>query len=87
MNTAIKYANENGIEALKDALPASFNPSLNESIALDGVSISLADAFEVIAADYFVEKFNALPCVYGVYDDTEQEEIERYFEIVAEVEK
>lgn len=83
MNTAIKYANENGIEALKDALPASFKPSLNESIVLDGVSISLADAFEVVAADYFVEKFNALPCVY---DDMEQKEIERYFKIMAEVE-
>ena len=32
MNTAIKYANENGIEALKEALPASFNPSARESI-------------------------------------------------------
>lgn len=84
MNTAIKYANENGVEALKDALPASFNPSLNESIVLDGVSISLADAFEVIAANDFVEKFNALPCVY---DDMEQKEIERYFKIMAEVEK
>ena len=83
MNTAIKYANENGVEALKDALPASFNPSLNESIILDGVRISLADAFEVVAADYFVEKFNALPCVY---DDMEQKEIERYFKIMAEVE-
>lgn len=83
MNTAIKYANENGIEALKEALPASFNPSLNESIVLDGVRISLADAFEVIAADYFVEKYNALPCLY---DDMEQEEIQRYFEIMAEVE-
>lgn len=83
MNTAIKYANENGVEALKDALPASFNPSLNESITLDGVSIGLADAFEVVAADYFVEKYNALPCLY---DDMEQEEIERYFEIMAEVE-
>lgn len=84
MNTAIQYANENGIEALKGALPASFKPSANESIILDGVRISLADAFEVIAADYFVEKYNALPCVY---DDMEQEEIERYFKIVAEVEK
>lgn len=83
MNTAIKYANENGVEALKEALPASFNPSLNESIVLDGASISLADAFEVIAADYFVEKFNALPCVY---DDMEQKKIERYFKIMAEVE-
>ena len=83
MNTAIKYANENGVEALKEALPASFNPSLNESIVLDGVSISLADAFEVVAADYFVEKFNALPCVY---DDMEQKEIDRYFKIMAEVE-
>lgn len=83
MNTAIKYANENGIEALKEALTASFNPSLNESIVLDGVSISLADAFDVIAANDFVEKFNALPCLY---DDVEQEEIERYFEIMAEVE-
>lgn len=83
MNTAIKYANENGVEALKEALPASFNPSLNESIVLDGVRISLADAFEVVAADYFVEKFNALPCVY---DDMEQKEIERYFQIMAEVE-
>lgn len=88
MNTAIKYANENGVEALKDALPASFNPSfnpsLNETITLDGVSISLADAFEVVAADYFVEKYNALPCVY---DDMEQKEIDRYFKIMAEVEK
>lgn len=83
MNTAIKYANENGIEALKDALPASFKPSENESIILDGVSISLSDAFEVVSANDFVEKFNALPCVY---DDMEQEEIERYFKIVAEVE-
>ena len=83
MNTAIKYANENGVEALKEALPASFNPSLNESITLDGISISLADAFEVVAADYFVEKFNALPCVY---DDMEQKEIDRYFKIMAEVE-
>lgn len=83
MNTAIKYANENGIESLKEALPASFKPSLNESIALDGVRISLNDAFEVIAADYFVEKYNALPCVY---DDMEQKEIERYFKIMAEVE-
>lgn len=79
MNTAIQYANENGIEALKDALPASFNPSLNESITLDGVLISLADAFEVVAANDFVEKFNALPCVY---DDAEKA---RYFEIMAEV--
>ena len=83
MNTAIKYANENGVEALKEALPASFNPSLNESITLDGISISLADALEVVAADYFVEKFNALPCVY---DDMEQKEIDRYFKIMAEVE-
>ena len=83
MNTAIKYANKNGVEALKEALPASFNPSLNESIVLDGVRISLADAFEVVAADYFVEKFNALPCVY---DDMEQKEIDRYFQIMAEVE-
>lgn len=81
MNTAIKYANENGIEALKEALPASFNPSLNESIVLDGVRISLADAFEVIAADYFVEKYNALPCMY---DDLAEKA--RYFEIMAEVE-
>ena len=50
MNTAIKYANENGVEALKEALPASFNPSLNESIVLDGVRINLKDAFDVIAA-------------------------------------
>lgn len=83
MNTAIKYANENGIEALKEALPESFKPSANESIVLDGVRISLNDAFEVIAANDFVEKFNALPCVYT---DMEQEEIERYFEIMAEVE-
>lgn len=82
MNTAIKYANENGVEALKDALPASFNPSLNESIVLDGASISLADAFEVVAANDFVEKFNALPCLY---DDLAEKE--RYFEIMAEVEK
>lgn len=81
MSTAIKYANENGIEALKEALPASFNPSLNESIVLDGVRISLADAFEVIAANDFVEKFNALPCMY---DDLEEKA--RYFEIMAEVE-
>ena len=83
MNTAIKYANENGVEALKDALPESFKPSANESIVLDGVRMSLADAFEVVAADYFVEKYNALPCVY---DDMEQKEIERYFKIMAEVE-
>ena len=83
MNTAIKYANENGVEALKDALPASFKPSANESIVLDGVRINLADAFEVVAANDFVEMFNALPCVYT---DMEQEEIERYFEIMAEVE-
>jgi hypothetical protein len=81
MNPAIQYANENGVEALKDALPASFNPSLNESIVMDGVSISLADAFEVVAADYFVEKYNALPCMY---DDLEEKA--RYFEIMAEVE-
>lgn len=81
MNTAIKYANENGIEALKEALPASFNPSLNESIVLDGVRISLADAFEVVAANDFVEKFNALPCMY---DDLEEKA--RYLEIMAEVE-
>lgn len=83
MNTAIQYANENGIEALKEALPASFKPSANESIVLDGIRISLADAFEVIAANDFVEKFNALPCVYT---DMEQKEVERYFEIMAEVE-
>lgn len=83
MNTAIKYANKNGVEALKEALPASFKPSANESIVLDGVSISLADAFEVVAADYFVEKYNALPCLYN---DMDQEEIERYFKIMAEVE-
>lgn len=81
MNTAIKYANENGIEALKEALPESFKPSANESIVLDGVRISLADAFEVIAADYFVEKYNALPCMY---DDSAEKA--RYFEIMAEVE-
>ncbi len=81
MNTAIKYANENGIEALKEALPASFKPSANESIVLDGVRISLADAFEVVAADYFVEMFNALPCLY---DDLAKKA--RYFEIMAEVE-
>lgn len=81
MNTAIKYANENGIEALKEALPASFNPSLNESIVLDGVRINLADAFEVVAANDFVEKFNALPCMY---DDLDEKA--RYFEIMAEVE-
>lgn len=81
MNTAIKYANENGVEALKDALPASFKPSSNKSIVLDGVSISLADAFEVIAANDFVEKFNALPCMY---DDLAEKA--RYFEIMAEVE-
>ena len=80
MNTAIQYANENGIEALKEALPASFKPSANESIVLDGVSISLADAFEVVAAFNFVEKFNALPCMYDL------EEKSRYFEIIAEVE-
>lgn len=81
MNTAIKYANENGIEALKDALPESFKPSANESIVLDGVHINLADAFEVVTAFNFVEKFNALPCLY---DDLEEKT--RYFEIVAEVE-
>lgn len=81
MNTATKYANENGVEALKDALPASFRPSANESIILDGVSISLADAFEVIWANDFVEKFNALPCVY---DDFKEKA--RYFKIMAEVE-
>lgn len=81
MNTAIKYANENGIEALKDALPASFKPSANESIVLDGVRINLADAFEVVAAFNFVEKFNALPCMY---DDLKEKA--RYFEIMAEVE-
>ena len=27
MNTAIQYANENSIEALKEAPPASFKPS------------------------------------------------------------
>lgn len=81
MNTAIKYANENGVEALKEALPASFNPSANESIVLDGVRISLADAFEVVAASDFVEKFNALPCMY---DDLSEKA--RYFEIMAEVE-
>lgn len=81
MNTAIKYANENGIEALKEALPASFKPSLNESIVLDGVRISLNDAFEVVAANDFVEKFNALPCLY---DDLAEKA--RYFEIMAEVE-
>ena len=82
MNKAIKYANENGVEALKEALPASFKPSENESIVLDGVSISLADAFEVIAANDFVEKFNALPCMY---DDLAEKA--RYFEIMAKVEK
>lgn len=81
MNTAIKYANENGIEALKEALPESFYPSLNESIVLDGVRISLSDAFEVVAANDFVEKFNALPCMY---DDLAEKA--RYFEIMAEVE-
>lgn len=81
MNTAIKYANENGIEALKEALPASFKPSENESIILDGVRINLVDAFEVVAACDFVEKFNALPCLYDL------EEKARYFEIMAEVEK
>lgn len=81
MNTAIKYANENGVESLKDALPASFKPSANESIVLDGVRISLADAFEVVAAFDFVEKFNALPCMYG-----DLEEKARHFEIMAEVE-
>ena len=81
MNTVIKYANENGIEALKEALPASFKPSANESITLDGGRISLADAFEVIAANDFVEKFNALPCLY---DDLAEKA--RYFEIMAEVE-
>lgn len=81
MNTAIKYANENGIEALKDALPASFKPSANESIVLDGLRISLNDAFEVVAANDFVEKFNALPCMY---DDLAEKA--RYFEIMAEVE-
>lgn len=81
MNTAIKYANENGIEALKEALPESFKPSANESIVLDGVRISLADAFEVVAANNFVEKFNALPCMY---DDLAEKA--RYFEIMVEVE-
>lgn len=81
MSPAIQYANENSIEALKDALPASFKPSANESIVLDGVSISLADAFEVVAANDFVEKFNALPCMY---DDLAEKA--RYFEIMAEVE-
>lgn len=81
MNTAIKYANENGIEALKDALPASFKPSANESIVLDGVRIGLADAFEVVAANDFVEKFNALPCMF---DDLAEKA--RYFEIMEEVE-
>ena len=81
MNTAIKYANENGIEALKEALPASFKPSANESIVLDGVRINLNDAFEVIAANDFVEKFNALPCLYE-----DLLEKARYFEIMAEVE-
>ena len=81
MNTAIKYANENGIEALKESLPASFKPSANESIVLDGVRINLADAFEVVAAFDFVEKFNALPCMY---DDLAGKA--RYFEIMAEVE-
>lgn len=81
MNPAIQYANENGVEALKEALPASFKPSLNESIVLDGVSISLADAFEVIAANDFVEKFNTLPCMC---DDLAEKA--RYFEIMAEVE-
>ena len=82
MNTAIKYANENGVEALKEALPESFNPSLNESIVLDGVRINLTDAFDVIAANDFVEKFNALPCLY---DDLAEKA--RYSEIMAEVEK
>ena len=81
MNPAIQYANENGIEALKEALPASFKPSANESIVLDGVRINLADAFEVVAAFDFVEKFNALPCVY---DDLSEKA--RYFKIMAEVE-
>ena len=81
MNTAIKYANENGVEVLKEALPESFKPSANESIVLDSVRISLADAFEVIAANDFVEKFNALPCMY---DDLAEKA--RYFEIMAEVE-
>lgn len=82
MNTAIKYANENGIEALKEALPASFKPSANKSIVLDGVRINLAYAFEVVAANDFVEKFNALPCMCDNF-----EEKARYFEIMAEVEK
>ncbi len=81
MNTAIKYANENGIEALKDALPVSLKPSTNESIVLDGIRINLADAFEVVAASDFVEKFNALPCLY---DDLAEKA--RYFEIMSEVE-
>lgn len=81
MNTAIKYANENGIEALKEALPGSFKPSVNESIVLDGVRINLTDAFDVIAANDFVEKFNALPCMY---DDLAEKA--RYFEIMSEVE-
>lgn len=78
---AIKYANENGVEALKEALPESFKPSANESIVLDGVRISLADAFEVVEAFDFVEKFNALTCLY---DDLAEKA--RYFEIMAEVE-
>ena len=81
MNPAIRYANENGIEALKEALPASFKPSANESIVLDGIRINLADAFEVVSANDFVEKFNAFPCMY---DDLSEKA--RYFEIMAEVE-
>lgn len=80
MNPAMQYANENGIEALKEALPASFKPSANESIVLDGVHINLVDAFEVVAAFNFVEKFNALPCLYDLAEKA------RYFDIVAEVE-
>lgn len=38
-------------------------------------------AFEVVAACNFVEKFNALPCLY---DDVAEKE--RYFQIAAEVE-
>ena len=83
MNTAIKYANENGIEALRDALPASCRPALNESIVVEGIRINLADAFEVLEADKFVENYNVAPCLYA---DMEKAEIDRYFEVMKGVE-
>ena len=51
MNTAVKYASENGVEALKEALPASFKPSANELIndyGLDNV-LNLDDLRAAIA--------------------------------------